>query len=115
MVVVVRFEYGRPSIFTIESVANEVANGNVDAIYHGGDIRYLNPLIPFLYDKTSIGLGDGVYRLEALVIYICVCSYATGYIAVWDFYMDQISSMAGGAIYLTTVGKDRHIVYLYRT
>lgn len=31
-------------------------------------------------------------------------SYATGYIAVWDFFMDMIAPMAGSVIYLTTVG-----------
>ena len=31
-------------------------------------------------------------------------SYATGYLAVWDFYLDMISPMARSALYLTTVG-----------
>jgi acid phosphatase type 7 len=31
-------------------------------------------------------------------------SYATGYIAVWDFFMDMISPMASGTVYLSTVG-----------
>ena len=31
-------------------------------------------------------------------------SYATGYEAVWDFFLDQISPIASGALYLTTVG-----------
>ncbi len=31
-------------------------------------------------------------------------SYATGYEAVGDFFLDQISSIASGALYLTTVG-----------
>jgi hypothetical protein len=43
-------EYGRPAVFTAQSVGAEIAAGNVDMVYHGGDI-----------------------------------SYATGYIAVWDF------------------------------
>eukprot|EP00595_Chromulina_sp_UTEXLB2642_P000140 CAMPEP_0196762356 /NCGR_PEP_ID=MMETSP1095-20130614/1766_1 /TAXON_ID=96789 ORGANISM="Chromulina nebulosa, Strain UTEXLB2642" /NCGR_SAMPLE_ID=MMETSP1095 /ASSEMBLY_ACC=CAM_ASM_000446 /LENGTH=371 /DNA_ID=CAMNT_0042113033 /DNA_START=1060 /DNA_END=2175 /DNA_ORIENTATION=+ len=51
------------------AVGAEVAAGNVDAIYHGGDI-----------------------------------SYATGDIAVWDFFLDMISPMASGTVYLTTVG-----------
>jgi len=62
-------EYGRPSIYTAESVGALVQAGEVDAIYHGGDI-----------------------------------SYATGYLAVWDFFLDMISNVASGAIYLTTVG-----------
>jgi len=31
-------------------------------------------------------------------------SYATGYIAVWDFYADQISNFASRAAYFTTLG-----------
>jgi acid phosphatase type 7 len=62
-------EYGRPAIYTSMAVGAEVMAGNIDAIYHGGDI-----------------------------------SYATGYIAVWDFFLDMISPMASGTIYLTTVG-----------
>jgi acid phosphatase type 7 len=81
-------EYGRPSIETMYSVGHQVALGNVDAIYHGGDI-----------------------------------SYATGYLAVWDFFLDELSPSASGtaqarpplslfspplwltgALYLTTVG-----------
>lgn len=62
-------EYGRPSINTSMSVGDMVARGEIDAIYHGGDI-----------------------------------SYATGYLAVWDFYLDMISPMASGTVYLSTVG-----------
>lgn len=62
-------EYGRPSINTTMSVGAEVAEGKIDAIYHGGDI-----------------------------------SYATGYMAVWDFFLDMISPMSGSCLYLTTVG-----------
>lgn len=63
------YEYGRPAIYTAMSIGAEVANGNIDAIYHGGDI-----------------------------------SYATGYLAVWDFYLNMLAPMASGTLYLTTVG-----------
>jgi hypothetical protein len=62
-------EYGRPAINTSQSVAHLVNNGEIDAIYHGGDI-----------------------------------SYATGYAAVWDFYLDMMSPVTAGVPYLTTVG-----------
>eukprot|EP00604_Paraphysomonas_vestita_P002514 CAMPEP_0174818342 /NCGR_PEP_ID=MMETSP1107-20130205/1004_1 /TAXON_ID=36770 /ORGANISM="Paraphysomonas vestita, Strain GFlagA" /LENGTH=472 /DNA_ID=CAMNT_0016030055 /DNA_START=859 /DNA_END=2277 /DNA_ORIENTATION=+ len=62
-------EYGRPAIEVMYSVGHQVALGNVDAIYHGGDI-----------------------------------SYATGYLSVWDFFLDELSPSASGALYLTTVG-----------
>lgn len=63
------YEYGRPAYYTAMSVGAEVAQGNIDAIYHGGDI-----------------------------------SYATGYLAVWDFFLDMLAPMASGTLYLTTVG-----------
>jgi len=31
-------------------------------------------------------------------------SYATGYLAVWDFFMDMIAPVASAVVYLTTVG-----------
>lgn len=62
-------EYGRPSVTTFMAIGAEVNRGDIDVIYHGGDI-----------------------------------SYATGYIAVWDFFLDMISPVAGSVIYLTTVG-----------
>jgi acid phosphatase type 7 len=62
-------EYGRPSVYTMQAVGYEVAQGGVHAIYHGGDI-----------------------------------SYATGYEAVWDFFMDMISPVASSVLYITTVG-----------
>ena len=62
-------EYGRASLWTEYAVGAEVEAGQVDAIYHGGDL-----------------------------------SYATGYIAVWDFWLDQIAPFASGAIYLTNLG-----------
>ena len=31
-------------------------------------------------------------------------SYATGYMAVWDFFLNMISPIAGRTLYLTTVG-----------
>jgi hypothetical protein len=63
------YEYGRPAVYTIYAVGAEIENGQVDAIYHGGDI-----------------------------------SYATGYISVWDFFLDMMSPVAGSTLYLTTVG-----------
>ena len=62
-------EYGRPSMYTAMAIGEEIKQGNVDAIYHGGDI-----------------------------------SYATGYLAVWDFYLEMMSPLTGSVLYLTTVG-----------
>ena len=63
------YEYGRPAINTTMAVNAEILNGNIDAVYHGGDI-----------------------------------SYATGYLSVWDFFMNMISPVAGSVLYLSTVG-----------
>jgi hypothetical protein len=62
-------EYGRPAYQTILSVGAAVAAGEVDVIYHGGDI-----------------------------------SYAIGFVAVWDFFLDMLAPVARSALYLTTVG-----------
>lgn len=62
-------EYGTPSIYTTMSVNEEILQGEVDAVYHGGDI-----------------------------------SYAEGYMASWDFFMDQISPLATRVPYLITLG-----------
>lgn len=61
--------YGGPSIRTTMAITEEIDQGTVDVIYHGGDL-----------------------------------SYADGYMAVWDFFLDQIGPMAGSVMYLTTVG-----------
>ncbi len=63
------YEYGRPSLLTMQAIGADISNGLADVIYHGGDI-----------------------------------SYATGYLAVWDFFMDMISPVASAVPYLTTVG-----------
>jgi hypothetical protein len=38
-------------------------------------------------------------------------SYATGYIAVWDFFMDLLSPVAASVVYLTTVGNHESDYY----
>ncbi len=43
------------------------------------------------------GLIDAVYHTGDI-------SYANGFIASWDFFLDMISPMAGSSLYLTTVG-----------
>lgn len=62
-------EYGRPAVAVMEAVGDEVVRGEVDVVFHGGDI-----------------------------------SYATGIMAVWDFFMNSLSPVASGALYMTTVG-----------
>lgn len=47
--------------------------------------------------EVAAGLVDAVYHGGDI-------SYATGYIAVWDFFMDMLSPVAGSVVYLTTVG-----------
>ena len=62
-------EYGRPAIEVMAAVGDEVLRGEVDVVFHGGDI-----------------------------------SYATGMMAVWDFFLNSLSPVASGALYLLTVG-----------
>lgn len=61
--------YGRPAINTTMSAAALISEGNVDVVFHGGDI-----------------------------------SYAVGYMAVWDFFLDMLSPVASRVLYFTTVG-----------
>ncbi len=61
--------YGRPSINTTMSAGHLIQQGEVDIVFHGGDI-----------------------------------SYACGYEAVWDYFLDQLSPIASRVLYLTTVG-----------
>ncbi len=46
---------------------------------------------------SALGKIDGIYHGGDL-------SYAVGYEAVWDFYMDMMSPMAAHTLYMTTVG-----------
>lgn len=46
---------------------------------------------------ASLGLIDAIYHGGDI-------SYAIGFEAVWDFFMDMISPMAASTLYLTTVG-----------
>ncbi len=62
-------EYGKPAIYTAMSVANRINQGDIDVVFHGGDI-----------------------------------SYARGYMAVWNFYLDMISPITSKTLYLTSVG-----------
>lgn len=62
-------EYGRPSYNTSRFAAARALSGEVDAVFHGGDL-----------------------------------SYARGYMAVWDFYMDQMGPLTSSVLYLSTVG-----------
>ncbi|KAJ7519051.1 hypothetical protein O6H91_20G020900 [Diphasiastrum complanatum] len=57
------------SLKVIDAVAKEVSTGDVDMIYHIGDI-----------------------------------SYATGFLAEWDFFLEMIGSVASRVPYMTAVG-----------
>lgn len=61
--------YGRPAINTTMSAAALVQQGEVDVVFHGGDV-----------------------------------SYACGYEAVWDFFLNMLSPLASRVLYLTTTG-----------
>ena len=62
-------EYGRPAYNTSRFAAARAQAGEIDAVFHGGDL-----------------------------------SYARGYMAVWDFYMDQMGPLTSSALYFSTVG-----------
>ena len=55
--------------------------------------------------EIDAGLVDAVYHGGDI-------SYATGYMAVWDFFLDMLSPMAGSVVYLTTVGNHVGTIYI---
>jgi hypothetical protein len=58
---------------------------------------------PSIY--TAMSIGEELEHTAYDAIYLGGdISYATGYMAVWDFYLDQISNFASKSIFLTTVG-----------
>jgi len=57
-------EYGRPAQYTIMSVAAEIAAGNVDVVYHGGDISYATGYLvtwDFYLDMIAPMAGSALY------------------------------------------------------
>jgi acid phosphatase type 7 len=47
--------------------------------------------------ELDLGRVDAIYHGGDI-------SYATGYLAVWDFYMEMMGPVTGSVVYLTTVG-----------
>mmetsp|Transcript_110172 Transcript_110172/g.215975 ORF Transcript_110172/g.215975 Transcript_110172/m.215975 type:complete len:633 (+) Transcript_110172:7-1905(+) len=86
----------------------------------------VRPTRAILYDDLGRGSSDSTYTwneygrpalltMESVASYVNAglvdviyhggdISYATGYLAVWDFFMDMISPVAGSVLYLSTVG-----------
>jgi hypothetical protein len=61
------------------------------------------------YGRPSINTTESVGALVAKGLVDAIyhggdISYATGYMAVWDFFMDMLSPVSSGTVYLTTVG-----------
>ncbi len=55
--------------------------------------------------NTTMSVGSLVAKgLVDAVFHSGDISYADGYLASWDFFLDMITPMAGSAVYLTTVG-----------
>jgi hypothetical protein len=58
---------------------------------------------PAIYTAMSVGARSFAGGIDA-VYHGGDLSYATGYEAVWDFYLDMLSPITGRTLYLTTVG-----------
>lgn len=58
---------------------------------------------PALNTSNSIGALVAAGKVDA-IFHGGDISYATGYMAVWDFFLNMISAMASGTLYLSTVG-----------
>lgn len=77
---------------------DDMGRGSLDMSYTWNE--YGRPSI-----YTAMGVGAEVAAGTVDAIYHGGdISYATGYLAVWDFFMDMLSPVASGALYLTTVG-----------
>ena len=58
-----------------------------------------------VYDMQYSHIGMMDVLLTSYYTYMCMLySYARGYMAVWDFFLNMISGMASGALYLSIVG-----------
>jgi hypothetical protein len=58
---------------------------------------------PSYYTAMAVGAEVAAGTVDA-VFHGGDISYAVGFAAVWDFFLDMISPIAGSALYLTTVG-----------
>jgi hypothetical protein len=58
---------------------------------------------PALNTSNSIGALVAAGKVD-VIFHGGDISYARGYMAVWDFFLNMISGMASGAVYLSTVG-----------
>lgn len=89
---------GRP---TTVAVFGDLGVGSTDSSY---DTQVWDEACPPAINTTmsvsalvAKGKIDAVYHTGDI-------SYANGYMASWDFYLDMISPMAGSSLYMTTVG-----------
>eukprot|EP01039_Chlorochromonas_danica_P000779 gene779-844_t len=55
--------------------------------------------------NTSMSLGERVRLQEVDAVFLSGdISYADGYMASWDFFLDEVSPILGGSLFLSTVG-----------
>jgi acid phosphatase type 7 len=77
---------------------DDMGRGSTDDTYTWNE--YGRPSIETMYSvghQVASGTVDAIYHGGDI-------SYATGYLAVWDFFLDELAPSASGTLYLTTVG-----------
>ena len=87
-----------PVRFTRVILYDDLGRGSLDMSYTWNE--YGRPSIFTLMAvgyEVAKGWVDAIYHGGDI-------SYATGYMAVWDFFLDMISPAAASTVYLTTVG-----------
>lgn len=87
-----------PSRPTTVILYDDLGRGSLDMSYTWNEYGRPSILTTMAVGaEVGAGLVDMVYHGGDI-------SYATGYIAVWDFFLDMLSPVAGSVVYLTTVG-----------
>ena len=87
-----------PSRPTTVILYDDMGRGSLDMSYTWNEYGR-----PSILTAMSVGAEVASGGIDA-VYHGGDISYATGYMAVWDFYLDMISPIAGSVVYLTTVG-----------
>lgn len=77
---------------------DDLGRGSTDDTYTWSEYgRPATQTLEYVGAEVAAGTVDAIYHGGDI-------SYATGYLSVWDFFMNQVSPVASGTTYLTTVG-----------
>ena len=97
-----------PSRPTTAILYCDMGRGSTDDTYTWNE--YGRPAV-----AVAQAIGDEVLRggVDA-VFHGGDISYATGMMAVWDFYLNMLAPVASGALYMTTVGNHVSVIVYFK-